>query len=623
MKVSESGSPSGRTKKRKKCKPNVETTSGAPSGRTNKRKDCEPDVEKLKTRNTRKRPATKRETVVKMCLKKHLQIPSLLPVIDALVENVSRRSHRASLLLNHYVVHRLERGLEVAVDLGDQMLYNTALNIDGPCGKYPTLNAFFNERRHLYEEIPRLRGMSRPINSAARGMKTVFTNYLWMTMNQRVMALLRLSDVAENAPPDRRAINSVVWRTRNMTQYASQLAVPERYSIIVDTLAQASAVFGGEIADDGWIAKHTCLAVKFLYSVMVATSERNGSMFSILPVFGVKRHHITIDGSALRDILISAGEISPSITASDFLKMKDDFFRAAFRVRGSWLLGNEVKTDGVSLCVNVWRGKARVLEYRDMRDAFGHVDDYFATDPGESNLAAVIHSVSGKLVSCARLTSKQLAVESRSAKNLRRRQRYDVAIKDIADDMASETLKTPVCEKIESYLSKKLAYYPRLWSHHAAHKTSAWRMDGYIHRWSCVDRFWRKVSGGSRYKPLMKYGSASVYSRGVPNRRSGPQGLMRHSCRKHFHVVDVDEFRTTKCCIDCHQVTVSVRHRFIGPLEEGQARRWMTVRGLRRCGSNECRGFPLKSRDYAAAWNIGVCWPERPLAFQRVGLLQN
>jgi hypothetical protein len=493
----------------------------APSGRAKKRKKCEAAVEKRKTSNTRKRPAAKRETVVKMCLKKHLQIPSLLPVIDALVENLSRRSHRASLLLNHYVVHCLERGEEPAVDVGDQMLYYTALNIDGKCVKYPELTSFFHERRHLYEEIPRLRGMSRPLNSAARGMKTVFTNYLWMTMNQRVKALFRCADNRENALPDRRAINSVVWRTRNMMQYASQLAVPGRYADIVDELAQASSVFGGEIADDAWIANNTSRAVTFLYSVMVATSERNGPMFTILPVFGVKRHHITIDGSALRDILISAGELSPSISPSDFLQMKDDFFRAAFRVRGSWQLGNEVKTDGVSLCVNVWRNKARDLDDSDMQDAFGHVDDYFATDPGESNLAAVVHSVSGSMVSRARLTNKQLAVESHSAKNFRRRQRYDVAIKDIADDMATETLKTPVCEQIESYLLKKLAYYPRLWSHHAAHKTSAWRMDSYIHRWSCVDRFWRKVSGSSRYKPLMKYGSASVYSRGVPNRRAG------------------------------------------------------------------------------------------------------
>ena len=177
--------------------------------------------------------------------------------------------------------------------------------------------------------------------------------------------------------------------------------------------------------------------------------------------------------------------------------------------------------------------------------------------------------------------------------------------------MATETLKTPVCEQIESYLLKKLAYYPRLWSHHAAHKTSAWRMDSYIHRWSCVDRFWRKVSGGSRYKPLMKYGSASVYSRGVPNRRAGPGKLMKKSCQKHFNVVEVDEYLTTKCCCDCHAVTCSVGRLIIDHLGEEQTRRWITVRGLRRCRSNECRGSPLKSRDYAAAWNIGVCWPER------------
>ena len=161
-------------------------------------------------------------------------------------------------------------------------------------------------------------------------------------------------------------------------------------------------------------------------------------------------------------------------------------------------------------------------------------------------------------------------------------------------------------------------YYAALWEHHAARKTSAWRMDTYIHKWSCVDRFWRKTknaSGSSR--PLMKYGAASVSSQGVKNRQSGPSKMMRHSCEKHFVVVYVDEYRTTQCCRDCHAITKGVTQKFIGPLKEGKKRYNFKVRGLRRCESNECRSCPLKPRDYAAAWNIGVCWPTRPPAMSR------
>ena len=106
-------------------------------------------------------------------------------------------------------------------------------------------------------------------------------------------------------------------------------------------------------------------------------------------------------------------------------------------------------------------------------------------------------------------------------------------------------------------------------------------------------------------------------SQGVKNRQSGPSKMIRNSCEKHFVVVYVDEYRTTKCCRDCHAITKGVPQKFIGPLKEGKKRYNLKVRGLRRCESNECRSCPLKPRDYAAAWNIGVCWPTRPPAMSR------
>ena len=558
-----------------------------------------------------------------MCLKKHLELHTLLPVIDGMVDNVSRRSHRASLLLNHYAISCLESGEYPVIDVGDQMLYYTALNIDGQGNKYPELRRFYQEHRALYEDIPRVKGIGCPLNSAARAMKTVFSNYLWMTFNQRIITLFRCADRVEKRrfPLDRKALKSLVWRTRNMQQYVSSLAFQERHIEVADEVSRAASVLGDEEITDDWIAKNTLSVMRFLYSIMTATTRRGGKLFTILPVYGIKRHHIVIDGSALRDIMVSAGEIASSVTKKDFLSLRDDYFRAVFRVRKSWQLGNEVKTDGVSLCVNVWR-TAPDPEDKDTKDQrlraiYGNRNDFFACDPGEVNLAAVVHSVSGERVSQTRLTAKQLATESHATKNLQRRKRYDASIADIEVDMASETVKTVEAAGIESYLSKKMQYYPRLWSHHAARKTSAWRMDTYIHRWSCVDRFWHKVSGGGQDKPLMKYGSASVSSHGIKKRRAGPSILMRHSCRKHFVVVDVDEYMTTKRCCDCHEVTVSVGHRFIGPLQRDGSRWWIADRGLRRCQSNECRGSPLKSRDYAAAWNLGDCWPERPAAFCR------
>ena len=572
--------------------------------------------------NRRKRPSAMREATVKMCLKKHLQMHSVLPVIDAVVDNVSRRCHRASLLLNHYVIHCLEQGDDPSIDVSDQMLYFTALTVDGIGQKYPALRAFWSARRKLYEDIPRIEGTTRPINSAARGMKTVFCNYLWMTFNQRIKTLFRSADQEdqeERPPPlDTRALKSLIWRVRNMPRYVSSLAFQARNAPVAHEVLAAASFLGEAEITDKWLVTNASRTLRFLYTLLAMTVHRGAKAFTILPVMSIRRHHISIDGGALRDLLVSAGELPSSVTQTDFLALRDDYFRAVFRVRDTWHLGNEVKTDGVSLCVNVWRRVSEPLGEARLIEMYGDCEEYHATDPGEKNLAAVVHAVSGQQVSRCRLTSKQLAVESHAARNLAVRKRYDEAIKDVMNVMANETLKTHRADAIQRYLEKKARHYPRLWEHHAALKTSAWRMDTYIHRWSCVDRFWHKATCGNRYRPLMKYGAASVSSTGIRGRRAGPSKLVRKACAKHFSVVDVDEYMTTKRCCDCHETTVAVGQRFVGPLNRNQRTRWWNeTRGLRRCRSNECRGSPLKSRDYAASWNIGIVWPERPLAFRR------
>lgn len=572
-----------------------------------------------KPSNRRKRPKEQREATVKMCLQKHLIQKNLLPIIDEMVDNVSRRVHRASLLLNHYTVYLLEMGELGNIDFGDQMLYNTALNIDSERGnRYPELRQFFSDNAELYEEIPVVYGSSRPLNSAARQMATTCCNHLWMNFSRRIERLFRSVD-GEEDEPDARAMKSIIWRTRNMPQYVSPLALQERHSTIATRILDCGAeTLGNEEITDDWIVENTASTLRFLYQLLQMSEERETKMFTMLPVFDIKRHHITIDGLALRSMLIRCGDISSSLTPFDFLALREHHVRAAFRLRQSWTLGNELKTDGVSLCVNVWRKKseADTLTGETAFKIFGN-DDYYATDPGEINLAATIHAINGMEAARIRLTRKQYREEGHLNMNMRKRKHYDAPVMERLGEFGRMSMKTPSTQGIRDYLTAKKPHDLFLWSHNSARKVSRWRMDTYIRKCSIIDRHWRTTKGESRYKPLMKYGAAAVWSRGMKKRESGPQKLMRHSCRKHFVVVDVDEFRTTKCCPDCHTITEAVRQRFVGPLLEGKRRWSREYRGLRRCRSNECRSFPLKSRDYGSALNIGACVPERPAAMCR------
>ena len=75
----------------------------------------------------RKRNSEERNAVVKCGLKSSVRYNSIIPIIDEYVLNISRRIHRAGLLLNHYVLKSLESDTPiesfVSSNIGDQMLY--------------------------------------------------------------------------------------------------------------------------------------------------------------------------------------------------------------------------------------------------------------------------------------------------------------------------------------------------------------------------------------------------------------------------------------------------------------------------------------------------------------------
>lgn len=89
----------------------------------------------------------------------------------------------------------------------------------------------------------------------------------------------------------------------------------------------------------------------------------------------------------------------------------------------------------------------------------------------------------------------------------------------------------------------------------------------------------------------------------IPSPCSG----IRNMLKKHFDVVDVHEFRTTKTCSKCLEGEMTpVRKRVIRRGHANRNKEYANVprdvRGLRRCNNEECA--VLFNRDYNAAMNI-------------------
>ena len=564
-----------------------------------------------------KRPPDKEEKTICMGLKKNLLEPSLLPWIQETVDNVSRRTHRASLLINHYVLEHInDPGFDdIIKGVTDQMFLYTALSL-GSGKKYKQLIQFFTANKELYESIPDLPMGGRVINSTARLMKTNVNNYLWMTFEKRLERLCSKQDCD--------AKRYVLSRARNWTPYR-EVVLNENESRVLDMCTRT--LLTTKPVTDKWIIDNPGPVLRLYHQILRFCEENGKKAFPTLPIFQMKSHFITIDATLMRDLLGRAGLIEENMEEEVFNSLQNQHFRSVFKVRGSWELGNEVKTDGVSLRVNVWRTReGGEAPPKPKKRAFttelevpstdtllpSDDDDYFSNDPGQSNQAFVHHTISGQVVRKARLTYKKFCVESHHSSNKKKQVRWLQEIQDDLTELSTTPARTSSADVFKDYLKAKVPMYDRLWRNGTNPRAAKARWDYQIHSKSCIDRFWSGLAYDHpaglplHQRPLLKYGSANWGHGGAPNKR------MLASARKFFRVILVPEFNTTVCCATCGERMRSVKQLYVGPMEEGKKRYPRTIRGLKHCSSNVCRSTPLKSRDGNAAANIGYAFPNRP-----------
>ena len=576
----------------------------------------------------RKINSEERNAVVKCGFQNSVRYNSIIPIIEEYVLNISRRIHRAGLLLNHYVLKSLESNnpIESCVtsNIGDQMLYYSALSLGSIC-KYPELVEFYNENAYMYDSIEDMKGYSSALNSAARSMKTNANNYLFMTFDQRIIRLFRKSG---------KSVKNAIARRIRSFECRKCFVFQEHEQRFIDTCKEI--LDAGDICiTDAWILKNPYKVLK-LFRYMIQQCEKNEiKSFTILPIFNLKRHFITIDAEFLRQIMIKMDLIKPSCDSSTFQVLKEDHFRSVFKLRNTWNIGSELKTDGIALCVNVIRGNANDTYYskpkRKKKASSSEIthphksgDDvnYFANDPGNVNLASIIQVCDGELVSKVTFKKSQYKHESHINSNTKKRQKMDKFVEQELTQLSQCCTKTSSSSTFESYLLTKVPMYDKLWDHYGDKKFARLSFDTYMRSSSSLDNFFLKLSKSKKFdvddkcdKPLLKFGKATW----DPGKgwTSGPTKRMVFHARKFFRVVLVDEYNTTKTCCTCGCKMEPVKQKFRGPLMKGDHRWNVKCRGLMRCRSNVCLSVPLKSRDYNAAVNIGKAWPFRPTYLRR------
>ena len=559
--------------------------------------------------HTRKRPPDERECVVKCCLKRGLHLPGVIPLIEKYVLNSSRLFHHGTLLVNHYVCDMFRRGVDIEdfKCLSDQMFfYNAFCIVAKPVRrtKYPDLLRFYNEKSALYpDDIHRITSDGPILNAAAKQITTNVGTYLKVNFERRLFNVIKASmsiDVGKGT------INALKWLVMGMPRYTAYRVLNQEQTVLVRRLR--TLIAGNDVADDveidnKWMRTNPERILYFFWWILerIRLDGLNVKSFNLLPVMSQKRHFIAISADVLKQLLLFARVVPDKIDDEAFNALIDEHRKSTFRTPRQSKLGNTIETDGVSVCFHVIKKTAANPTNKSTKKKSDYpskpvnvmIDNVVAVDPGRCNIASTVQkNPDGSWKKC-RLTRTQFYRDSHVTVNKEKMERLDKRF--ISTEMAglSECIsKTSDVPMFENYLATKKNFDKRLWKHRFERCFGLMAMDNYIHKKKTVDKFWQHTVG-LKSDMVVAYGDAGFSSNGR-GEMSVPTCKMKGAAGRFSPLFMVDENRTSKTCCECGEDLRGIK-------VPGSPK---PLRAVRRCGSNDCREAPLKSRDWSAAINI-------------------
>ena len=556
--------------------------------------------------------------VIKTALVGHLLEHSLRPLIEKCVDYVSMLSHRGSLLINGYLLHRLDRGLDLPdFDAASwQRLARQAFVTEGT-KRAPILG--FTEFLHAelcrYPTLPAkpLVAMKALQDYAADQYARNFSTYLRTTMRARQRRYIEAWSTQQNQPAEKQDVAVLLSRINTWPSHTSYVMSREQTQFV----AEERQVLGlqSEKLGDPWMERNLARVIAYQHRMLRVVEHGGddaGRRWTIAPIHKIRSLMITIDTSVLYSLLKTAGLFGGNY--SEFAAMRDDHWASVFRLKKGRRAAHYVQTDGVSLCTHYVRGDYAKKKRGGKKRKRGQTSPesaecapegrVIAIDPGRVNLVYAVERLPEGGVKTYTLTRRTYYHRGHISKANRHTRRWNCAIEDELQTLAGASPKTSYEARWLAYLQAVQQTYDALWAHFCRRRCGRLRLETHIFKQKTVDSFLASMKTRGQQAPHIAYGAAQVAS-GGRGELTVPCKEMYRQISKRYPTTLVDEFRSTKCCHRCicadvYSELLSMRRqrRGLPALEDN--------RGLRRCPT--CRKLPLVSRDMNAALNIDLCF---------------
>jgi hypothetical protein len=621
-------------------------------------KETETETE---SESTSKKPKTSRHTVIKKCLGSSLKLKddgrkTFLDSLLYMVDHVSRCSHRGSLIFNHYLLDSLNSDMALPFpDFSDQNfmipffmlgITNSAAARKFAASSSHILSTFEdhlikwwnNGKCEFYSlfDSEKVTGHTQPIYMASQQYRTNFFNMCISTFRRRISNYVEFQIKSRewNEKEKPSLIRQCIGGIKEMMEY-------DRHQFVQSVRDQFGLIKPDDYIGEQWIRDNLITVLRFYRFLLqkaeltsVEDEDNRTRLFTLAPIMSTRRHVVLFDKVGLYAVVKSAGFKIENL--NQFKTNAYNIYRQIFHIKESATrkFTGTVATDGKAICFHYEvdcnhtdRTEAGVYEHVVNEDIANdeklHV---IGVDPGRKT---IIHGVDGEGREY-KLSRREYYHKAHFTKNSDEGKRQDQKIKVILDALATQTAKTASVEEFEDHLrvfarigrnyETSAPFLHWLWSHYTNNRWAYRRMDNWIHKRQTLDRFFNTFRTHAKGRTVVvAYGAARFNPTGR-GEQSVPTTEMSKICKRHYHTDFIDEFRTTKCHVDCgcelhdvlikHEKRKRKKKRKLEPTAtaEDNAEKRVTHRGLKVCNSSQCVGRRWVSRDRNAAIGIRLCW---------------
>lgn len=348
-------------------------------------------------------------------------------------------------------------------------------------------------------------------------------------------------------------------------------------------------------------------------------------------------HYVTMDTASLVNLLTEKGEQTKSELLKDIKENQEQIWNKHFKLdttifrKKNYRFNYTIETDGVGVSLLFVHKDYEKFGKKEDKEQFNNEIDFktiedldvlkyqniVGLDPGKLFLAFMVDENGNKL----KYSAFQRRTESLSKRNCKilrtEKLKSDIIEKETA--LSNANSKTVKYEKFKTYLVEKNKLNEELRSFYHRELYRKMKLRQFIYTQKSEDRFINKTKEtfGKPEDVLIAYGNWSRTSQMkhfVPTLGVG----MKRLIAKHFDVVMVDEFRTSKLCNKCHCELCNYKKEVEG--KDKKVFRCLTCKG---CVSSESEQPAFITRDLNSALNIRNLareWIERrtrPLPFRR------